>query len=139
MALVLLIRCATGEKWNEIMRELAITKEEYQVYNFKHFGEDDMTFDCMEDQSYESLISDGPRECGNFFSYFYFGIFIVVIQMMMLNLFIAVVLEGFSSTNKEHTGAVTSEHFNELIELWVDYDPNATGWIDVRDLIFLIY
>lgn len=25
MAFVLLIRCATGEKWNQIMRELAIT------------------------------------------------------------------------------------------------------------------
>lgn len=59
--------------------------------------------------------------------------------MMMLNLFIAVVLEGFSSTNKEHTGAVTSEHFNELIELWVDYDHKATGWIDIKDLIFLIF
>lgn len=59
--------------------------------------------------------------------------------MMMLNLFIAVVLEGFSSTNKEHTGAVTSEHFNELQELWVNYDQMATGWIDVKDLIFLIY
>jgi len=34
---------------------------------------------------------------------------------MMLNLFVAVVIEGFSSTNKEHTGVVTSEHYNELL------------------------
>lgn len=58
---------------------------------------------------------------------------------MMLNLLTAVVLEGYSSTNKEHTGAVTSEHFNKLIKEWVYYDPNATGWIDVKDIIFLIF
>lgn len=49
------------------------------MYNFKNFGEDDVTFDCVYDQSYESLINDGPRECGNMFAYFYFGLFILVI------------------------------------------------------------
>ena len=122
MAFVLLIRCATGEKWNLVMRELAITKEDFKIYNYRTFGDDEETFECVDDQSFESMIKDGPRECGNMFSYFYFGLYILVIQMMMLNLFIAVVLEGFSSTNKEHTGAVTSEHFNELQELWVNYD-----------------
>lgn len=28
MSMVLLIRCATGEKWNAVMRELAITNQE---------------------------------------------------------------------------------------------------------------
>lgn len=59
--------------------------------------------------------------------------------MMMLNLFIAVVLEGYSSTNKMHQGAVKSDDYELLLEKWVDYDYNATGWIDVHDLIFLIY
>ena len=54
------------------------------------------------------MVSNGPKECGTKQSFLYFALFIVVIQMMMLNLFIAVVLEGFSSTNKEHTGVVTS-------------------------------
>ena len=63
----------------------------------------------------------------------------IVIQIMMLNLLTAVVLEGYASTNKEHTGAITSFHFNELIKQWVYYDPNATGWIDVQDIIFLVF
>ena len=58
---------------------------------------------------------------------------------MMLNLFMAVVLEGYCSTNKEHTGAITQEILNLLVEHWVDYDPLATGWIDLKDVIFLIY
>jgi len=25
-----------------------------------------------------------------------------------------------------------------LIEIWKDYDPNATGWITIKDLIFVM-
>ena len=57
----------------------------------------------------------------------------------MLNLLIAVVLEGFSSTNKEHTGVVTTDHLNDLITIWQVYDPEARGFIQLKDLIFLIY
>jgi hypothetical protein len=48
---------------------------------------------------------------------------------MMMNLFIAVIIEGYASTNKEHTGIVTSENFKDLIFKWMFYDKNATGWI----------
>ena len=72
-------------------------------------------------------------------SYVYFILFIVIIQIMMLNLFTAVVLEGFSSSNKEHTGTVTSEHYNELITHWQTYDKSGSGWITLRDLIFLLF
>ena len=132
MSLILLMRCATGEKWNVIMKELALPLPENQSNHHDASG-------CLEVQTYEEMMRDGPMECGTSLSYLYFALFIVVIQMMMLNLFIAVVLEGFSSTNKEHTGTVTSEHFNELTKLWIYYDPHATGFIPVRDLIFLIY
>jgi len=69
----------------------------------------------------------------------YFVFFIVVIQTMMLNLFMAVVIEGFASANKEHTGAVTAEMMNMLVTHWMDYDPDASGWINVKDLIFLVF
>ena len=63
----------------------------------------------------------------------------MVIQTTMLNLFIAVVLEGFSSTNKEHTGVVTSKHYSQFISHWITYDEDATGWIKLEDLIFFLY
>lgn len=59
--------------------------------------------------------------------------------MMMLNLFIAVVLEGFTSTNKELTGEVNSEDFAKLIDLWSQFDNKATGWIGINDLCFLVF
>mmetsp|Transcript_35371 Transcript_35371/g.54134 ORF Transcript_35371/g.54134 Transcript_35371/m.54134 type:complete len:301 (+) Transcript_35371:3572-4474(+) len=101
MALIILLRCSTGENWNDIMRELAIEES-------KPIETADGPEYCVTEQSYAERNAVGPKECGGKEAYIYFGVFIVVIQMMMLNLFIAVVLEGFSSTNKEHTGVVTS-------------------------------
>ena len=145
-SLILLIRCATGERWNFVMRELAVTNDKLQshvnYYDFeilKHKFNDLENLECIENQSLESKLLDGPKECGTQMSYVYFILFIVIIQIMMLNLFTAVVLEGFSSSNKEHTGTVTSEHYNELITHWQTYDKSGSGWITLRDLIFLLF
>jgi hypothetical protein len=60
-------------------------------------------------------------------------------QLMMLNLFIAVVLEGFSQVNSQHVGFINSTHFNEFLDKWSFYDKEATGWIKLEDLVFLIF
>jgi len=36
MSLVILMRCATGEKWNNIMRELAVTQESFRMNIYVH-------------------------------------------------------------------------------------------------------
>jgi len=82
---------------------------------------------------------NGPQNCGNDLSYVFFFFFLVVIDTMMLNLFIAVVLEGYISTLNNNTGIISADMLNELVNSWVDYDPEATGWISVKDLIFLVY
>lgn len=56
----------------------------------------------------------------------------------MLNLFIAVILEGFASVNKEHQGIVTSEHYAQFLRKWEHYDPGASGWIRLEDLVILV-
>ena len=62
----------------------------------------------------------------------------LLMRCMMMNLFIAVIIEGFSSTNKEHTGTVNSKDFNQLIETWTKFDTNATRWINMHDIIYLV-
>ena len=42
---------------------------------------------------------------------------------MMMNLFVAVVIDGYQSTNKEQTGVITFDLLNDLVEHWVDFDP----------------
>ena len=59
--------------------------------------------------------------------------------MMILNLFVAVVIEGFSASTRENSGIVTSQDFQFFIQKWSVYDPNATGFITPVDLAFLVF
>ena len=63
----------------------------------------------------------------------------VTLSMMIMNLFVAVVIEGFSSSSNDNSGDVTSEDYTILIEKWAEYDKDASGWIDPKDLAFLIF
>lgn len=50
----------------------------------------------MPNQSYEQMVKDGILGCGTNLSYIYFISFEVFISMMIMNLFTAVVIEGFN-------------------------------------------
>jgi hypothetical protein len=58
------------------------------------------------------MITDGILGCGTTVSYFFYVTFIITVQMIIMNLFVAVVIEGFSSSTSENTGSVTSENYN---------------------------
>lgn len=36
-------------------------------------------------------------------------------------------------------GIVEGDEIEILIDMWQDYDPMATGWISMKDLVFLLY
>jgi hypothetical protein len=57
---------------------------------------------------------------------------------MMINLFIAVVLEGFTAHNKQINGEITQEILEEVVNVWEIYDPNGTGWISLNDIVFFM-
>lgn len=137
MSINLLMRCTTGEGWNKIMHELAINPS-IPIYRELPDGTIEVEY-CLMKQTYEQLMKDGPKECGSKISYIYFGIFIVIIQLLMLNLFIAVVIEGFGSVNKEHTGAVTHKDYMNFLDAWLCFDYDATGWIELEDVIYFIF
>ena len=87
-ALLLLIRISTGEAWNDIMFDCA--------------RERGITFQCVNDPSYEEIIANGgePNGCGSQVSAFlYFISFMVIVSFIFLNLFIAIILEGFNKSS----------------------------------------
>lgn len=59
--------------------------------------------------------------------------------MIIMNLSVAAVIDGLSSARKDNTGIIKKDEINELVELWAEYDPKASGWIDVNDLVFLLF
>lgn len=59
--------------------------------------------------------------------------------MIIMNLTVAAVIDGLSSARKDNSGVIKKDEINKLVELWSEYDPQATGWIDVTKLVFLLY
>ena len=122
--MVLLFRCATGEDWNLVMYELANTK-----------GYDGV--ECVPTQTYEEMEENGILGCGNSFAVPFFVSFMIIISMLIMNLSVAAVISGLDEANKENSGFVTGQDIDDFIELWKTYDPTASGYISVKNLIFL--
>lgn len=57
---------------------------------------------------------------------------------MILNLFVAVVLEQYAEERLRPAPIVTREHVAEFRSLWAKFDPELTGFVHVGHLAFLL-
>jgi hypothetical protein len=90
-----MIRCATGEAWNELM------------YAYVYNGS--VTNSCVDDPTYDEIQSNGgePNGCGTPFAYIFFVSFMLIVSFVFLNLFIAVLLKGFIESEALEDGMLT--------------------------------
>lgn len=56
-----------------------------------------------------------------------------MVTFIFLNLFIAIILEGFSSTSDEEDIRIQEDTINKFKEVWMKYDPSGDGYISVYD------
>ncbi|XP_075988245.1 calcium voltage-gated channel subunit cacophony isoform X3 [Anticarsia gemmatalis] len=109
-ALMLLFRCATGESWPNIM--LA----------------------CRKPAKCDTLAGKGPNEeCGSTLAYAYFVSFIFFCSFLMLNLFVAVIMDNFDYLTRD-SSILGAHHLDEFVRIWAEYDPNATGKIHYTEM-----
>ncbi|CAM9664735.1 unnamed protein product [Lampetra planeri] len=111
-ALMLLFRSATGEAWQEIMVA------------------------CKSGQPCEGYPGGPPPDptgCGSDFSYFYFVSFIFLCSFLMLNLFVAVIMDNFEYLTRD-SAILGPHHLDEYIRVWAEYDPAACGRISYLDM-----
>ena len=66
----------------------------------------------------------------------FFLTFETFVCQIFLNLFIAIILEGFDETKDNLR--IDSQMIKSFKEVWAIYDPEGTGFIDVKDLNFMI-
>lgn len=67
-------------------------------------------FSTDTEMTIELFAQDGvPRLCGNSISYIIFLSFILAMSMMILNLFIAVVLEGFTESMNDAKRCINTD------------------------------
>uniref|UniRef100_A0A8C4M498 Voltage-dependent N-type calcium channel subunit alpha n=1 Tax=Equus asinus asinus TaxID=83772 RepID=A0A8C4M498_EQUAS len=110
-ALMLLFRSATGEAWHEIM------------------------LSCLSNQACDEHAN--ASECGSDFAYFYFVSFIFLCSFLMLNLFVAVIMDNFEYLTRD-SSILGPHHLDEFIRVWAEYDPAACCRIHYKDLYSLL-
>ncbi|EDW29900.1 GL15848 [Drosophila persimilis] len=107
---MLLFRCATGEAWPNIM--LA----------------------CLKGKACDEDAEKGPGEyCGSTLAYAYFVSFIFFCSFLMLNLFVAVIMDNFDYLTRD-SSILGAHHLDEFVRIWAEYDPNATGKIHYTEM-----
>ncbi|XP_065811382.1 calcium channel, voltage-dependent, P/Q type, alpha 1A subunit, b isoform X11 [Labrus bergylta] len=113
MALMLLFRSATGEAWHDIM--LA----------------------CLGGKKCDPITGNTEPECGSTFAYTYFVSFIFLCSFLMLNLFVAVIMDNFEYLTRD-SSILGPHHLDEYVRIWAEYDPAACGRIHYKDMYSLL-
>uniref|UniRef100_A0A671Q3K8 Voltage-dependent calcium channel type A subunit alpha-1 n=1 Tax=Sinocyclocheilus anshuiensis TaxID=1608454 RepID=A0A671Q3K8_9TELE len=114
-ALMLLFRSATGESWQEIMLSCLGEK------------------DCEKDESLNNSTTNEKKDCGTEFAYFYFVSFIFFSSFLMLNLFVAVIMDNFEYLTRD-SSILGPHHLDEFVRIWGEYDRAACGRIHYTDM-----
>lgn len=110
-ALMLLFRCATGENWQAIMMA------------------------CLSDKPCDPESNlEPPKTCGSSaIAYVYFVSFMFLSSFLMLNLFVAVIMDNFDYLTRD-SSILGPHHLDEFVREWAEIDPGATGRIHYQDM-----
>ncbi|XP_061307957.1 voltage-dependent R-type calcium channel subunit alpha-1E isoform X10 [Pezoporus flaviventris] len=117
-SLMLLFRSATGEAWQEIMLSCLEGKG------------------CEPDTTATSGQNENER-CGTDLAYVYFVSFIFFCSFLMLNLFVAVIMDNFEYLTRD-SSILGPHHLDEFVRIWAEYDRAACGRIPYKDMYKLV-
>ncbi|XP_013405209.2 probable voltage-dependent N-type calcium channel subunit alpha-1B [Lingula anatina] len=106
--------CSTGEAWQDIMLS-CISGAPCEV---------------PEDE-------EESNDCGTVLAYMYFVSFVFFSSFLMLNLFVAVIMDNFDYLTRD-SSILGPHHLDEYIRVWSDYDPTASGRISYQDMYDLL-
>ncbi|XP_001368057.3 voltage-dependent L-type calcium channel subunit alpha-1S isoform X1 [Monodelphis domestica] len=115
-AVLLLFRCATGEAWQEILLACSYGK--------------------LCDPKSDASVGE-EYTCGTGFAYFYFISFYMLCAFLIINLFVAVIMDNFDYLTRDWS-ILGPHHLDEFKKIWAEYDPEAKGRIKHLDVVTLL-
>uniref|UniRef100_A0A670KE35 Voltage-dependent L-type calcium channel subunit alpha n=1 Tax=Podarcis muralis TaxID=64176 RepID=A0A670KE35_PODMU len=118
-AVLLLFRCATGEAWQEIMLACLPDKK------------------CDPESLESNNSTEGEHSCGSSFAIFYFISFYMLCAFLIINLFVAVIMDNFDYLTRDWS-ILGPHHLDEFKRIWAEYDPEAKGRIKHLDVVTLL-
>ncbi|CAE8604971.1 unnamed protein product, partial [Polarella glacialis] len=138
-AFITLFRASTGEAWNQIMYDLAVSPQE--VFGAGSFCSPDYlfnpetTFDVLNDK----CLIETPNSCnpGIFprtMVIAYWVSYTLVVSIMVMNLVIAVILESYEDSQ----GGQEQEIIDMCIQVWRKYDPDHKLSLEMHTLMRFI-
>ena len=112
-SMLLIFRLMTAAGWNDVLDPLMIEPP-----------------DC--DPDYKDL-SNG--NCGNYWAaVIYFYSFIIIIFLVLINMYVAVILENYNNVMEQEKVGITEDDIDLFYEQWILYDPDSTQYIYYGDL-----
>eukprot|EP00397_Hematodinium_sp_SG-2012_P000464 GEMP01000464.1.p1 GENE.GEMP01000464.1~~GEMP01000464.1.p1 ORF type:complete len:1850 (+),score=300.04 GEMP01000464.1:241-5790(+) len=119
LAVMTLFRSMTGEGWNELMHSIGRNQWHFESLEEK-LCEPSMDVEQYYDIYQANNQIEYPIQCGSgVAATIYFISFTMVVTFVILNLFIAVIFEGFDDSQESDGNRIILE----CIELWKKYDP----------------
>jgi len=122
-ALMLLLRVATGDDWHELMLDVVSDRP-----------------NCTQElQSVDALKENGPNGCGEAITgYPYFITFNLLVSLILMNLIVAVVLDGFHSVQQLEIALIFDIQMEKLGSLWRRIDTGLTGYMEYTDALHML-
>jgi len=118
VAILTLMRSTTGENWNGIMYSMA-ENVEHCVMN----PEWDPLLCGMEGSIDECLPLNG---CGKgFVAHWFWLLFTMLVSFVVLNVFVAVILEAFDNSNDEEDAKLTDKEWEVFCKTWINFVPKV--------------
>ena len=118
---VMLLRLSTSAGWNDILDPLLIQPP-----------------DCNEDYITRpdgTLYKQENGDCGTpWLAYFFMCSYILIIFLIIINTYIAVILENFNQAHQQEEVGITEDDFDMFYVVWEKYDPLATQFIKFEHL-----
>lgn len=121
-AALLLVRVATGERWHLLMFDTVSHPPGCSAVL----------------QSPDDLARDGPQGCGTPLGYPYFATFVLVVSIVLMNLIIAVVLDGFSSVQQLDNLRHFEKDMVLLSKTWRSRDRPFSGLLELDEVVQML-
>ena len=76
-----------------------------------------------------------PGNCGNYMAGVAFMIIYLVLSFLIIvNMYIAVILENYSQATEDVQEGITDEDYDLFYEIWQEFDPDGTRMRRMSDL-----
>lgn len=119
-SMLLLFRLCTSAGWNDVLYPLMEEK------------------DCNNTHYIDSLGVPQARLGGDCSSQpiavAFFVIYLLLTWMIIINMYIAVILENFGQAHEQEEIGITEEDIDQFYVIWERYDPHATQYIKLEHL-----